>query len=205
MTEVARFHIDPCPPRAPHTKGKVERRIRDLRLRADPSRRHWNSLDELQEWTDEQVEQSTRRRLCPVTGSPVAEAWEEEKRALGALPELPEPFDVMVRRTVSDDCHVSFESRRYPVPFAYWRKVVEVRGCARHVQILHGSELLRSYPRHTKERVLIDPSCYEGPSTEDVLAPVPLGRVGRRLQEIAAMEPEARPIDLYAALAEVAR
>jgi hypothetical protein len=29
--------------------------------------------------------------------------------------------------------------------------------------------------------------------------------MGRRLQEIAAMKPEQRPMDLYAALAEVAR
>ena len=38
-----------------------------------------------------------------------------------------------------------------------------------------------------------------------VLAPIPLGRMGRRLQEIADMAPEQRPVDLYAALAEVAR
>jgi hypothetical protein len=29
--------------------------------------------------------------------------------------------------------------------------------------------------------------------------------MGRRLAEIAAMEPQQRPLDLYAALAEVAR
>jgi hypothetical protein len=38
-----------------------------------------------------------------------------------------------------------------------------------------------------------------------VLAPIPLGRMGRRLAEIAAMVPQRRPLDLYAALAEVAR
>ena len=32
-----------------------------------------------------------------------------------------------------------------------------------------------------------------------------IGGMRRRLQEIAALEPEKRPIDLYAALAEVAR
>jgi hypothetical protein len=34
---------------------------------------------------------------------------------------------------------------------------------------------------------------------------MPLGRFGRRLQEIASMPPTQRPLDLYAALAEVAR
>jgi hypothetical protein len=43
--ETMRFHIDACPPRAPHTKGKVERRIRDGRQGVAPYRRHWNSLE----------------------------------------------------------------------------------------------------------------------------------------------------------------
>ena len=36
-------------------------------------------------------------------------------------------------------------------------------------------------------------------------APVPLGKMGRRLQEIRETEPEQRPIDLYADLAQGAR
>lgn len=51
--ETVRFHVDACPPRAPQAKGKVERQIRDHRLQADPRRRHWRDLDELQSWTDE--------------------------------------------------------------------------------------------------------------------------------------------------------
>jgi hypothetical protein len=61
------------------------------------------------------------------------------------------------------------------------------------------------HPRRTRERILLDPRHDEGPSTERVEAPVPLGRMGRKLQEIWMMIPERRPIDLYAALAEVAR
>lgn len=59
------------------------------------------------------------------------------------------------------------------------------KGCgARTVQIWAEGELLREHPRHTAERVLIDPSCYEGEATEQVLPPPPLGRMGKRLQEI---------------------
>ena len=57
--------------------------------------------------------------------------------------------------------------------------------------------------RGTAERVLIDPSCYEGVSTDRVLAPTPLGRMGRKLQEIYEMPVERRPLDLYAELAEL--
>ena len=38
-----------------------------------------------------------------------------------------------------------------------------------------------------------------------VEAPVPLGKMGQRLQEILAQPVEQRPLDLYAALAGVAR
>ena len=53
--------------------------------------------------------------------------------------------------------------------------------------------------------MVIDPAHYEGEATERVLPPTPLGRMGKRLQEIAMLAPEQRPLDLYAALAEVAR
>ena len=43
-----RFHVDPCPPRSPQNKGKVERQIRDKRRQLDPYRQHWESFAELQ-------------------------------------------------------------------------------------------------------------------------------------------------------------
>ena len=65
--------------------------------------------------------------------------------------------------------------------------------------------VLVSYPRHTPERILIDPACYEGTGTAGCCPPKPLGRMARKLQEIAVLPVERRPVDLYAALAEVAR
>jgi hypothetical protein len=91
------------------------------------------------------------------------------------------------------------------VPFALLHQVVEIRGCAREVQIFHGARIVATHRRGTPERIVLDPAHYEGESTERVLAPTPLGRMGTRLAEIAALAPEQRPLDLYAALAEVAR
>lgn len=200
-----RFHIDPCLPRSPEAKGKVERRIRDHRLHADPRRRAWGSLEELQTWTDERMAASAARRRCPATGTPVATAWEEERRFLAPLPPLPEPFDVVVQRRVGRDCMVSFEGRAYSVPFALIERRVEVRGCSGRVQILAGCEVVAEHARHTAARVVIEPSHFEGEATDEVLPPQPLGRMGRRLEEIAAMAPEVRPVDLYADLAAVSR
>jgi hypothetical protein len=100
---------------------------------------------------------------------------------------------------------VRFEGRTYSMPFAHVGSEVEVRGCARTVQILAEGRVVAEHARHTRELVVIDPRHYEGPSTDHVIAPVPLGRMGRRLQEIWEMTPEKRPIGLYAALAGVAR
>ena len=104
-------------------------------------------------------------------------------------------------------CTVHFEGRSYAVPFTYVGRDVEVRGCSGRVQVVdpQTAAVLISYPRHTAERVLIDHACYEGRGTNRVAPPKPLGRMARRLQEIAAMPVERRPVDLDAALAEVAR
>ncbi len=68
-----------------------------------------------------------------------------------------------------------------------------------------GAITLARHPRGTKERILLDQRHFEGTPTNNILPPQPLGRMGKRLQEIYDLAPEARPLDLYAALLEVAR
>jgi hypothetical protein len=201
-----RFHVDACAPREPQAKGKVERQVRTQRWAADPSRQCWRDLRELQAWSDEQAERLARRRRCLATGASVWESWQAERELLTPLPEhLPEPFDLALTRPVGMDALVAFEGRQYSVPFAYVGRHVEVRGCATSVQILAEARIVATHPRHTRERLLIDPAHYEGPGTARVAAPVPLGRLGRRLQELAQAPVAHRAIELYARLAEVAR
>jgi len=200
------FHVDACMPRQPQAKGKVERSVRTQRFGANPSFQAWRDLEELQAYSDEQVYDSARRRRCPATGSSVLEAWEAEKPLLTLLPEpIWEPFDLVATRHVSLDCLVSFESRRYSVPFTLIGEQVEVRGCAESVQILHGGAIAASHRRHTAKCLVIDDSHYNGESTMRVQAPPPLGKMGRRIQELASIPVEHRSIELYHALAEVAR
>ena len=200
-----RFHIDPCLPRSPEHKGKVERRIRSQRRSEDPRRREWCSLGELQEWTDATTEQSERRRVCPATGTSVWEAWRAERPRLTPLDHLPVPFDVEVRRQVAIDCLVSFERRQYSVPFPLVGSDVLVRGCHGRVQALHDYKVVADHPRHTAALVVIDPAHFDGASTDRVIAPTPLGRVGRTLEQLAASPAHVRAIDYYDALVEATR
>ena len=200
--ETVRFHIDPCPPREPRAKGKVERDVRSHRQRFDPRERPWEGLEELQAHSDTLVLASAGRRTCPATGTTVLEAFEHERPFLAPVPPLPEPFDTLARRTVGGDCMIAFEGRQYSVPFRHVGQSVEVRGIHRHVQILHGNEIVAVHRRGTDERVVTDRRHYEGEPTERVVPPPPLGRMGCVLEALAELPVEERPLDLYAAVAE---
>ena len=67
----ARFHIDPCQPYSPEHKGKVERAVRTQRWTHGPDRRSWDSVEQLQAFTDAATERSSRARRCPANGGSV--------------------------------------------------------------------------------------------------------------------------------------
>jgi len=201
------FHVDACEPRCPEQKGKVERGVGEVKS-LDFAGRCFLSLEHLQEYTDAKLEAESQRRMCPATGKTVAETWRDEQTLLIALPvTLPEPFDLIKTCPVHKDCSIRFEGRTYIVPFAYVGRTVEARGCAEHIEVrdVKSGALLVKYPRHTLERILIDQRCYEGKATAEVTAPKPLGRMAKRLLELAAEPVQRRSVDFYAALAEVAR
>lgn len=206
FANTCRFHVDACPPRQPQAKGKVERRVRDQRHGIDPYTRSFASIEDLQAWTDEQIDARGQQRRCPATGTTVAEAWDAEKRLLTPLPDpLPVPFDVAVSRKVGIDGLVSFEGRQYSVPFHLIGQTVEVRGIAGAVQVLKSCEIVARHPRRTDARLLIDQAHYDGPSDDRVIAPPPLGRMGRKIQELIDAPVAHRAIETYHRLAEVAR
>ncbi len=198
------FHVDACLPRCPEHKGKVENKVRFVRRRLRLNG-PFDGLAELQQQTDTQLAASDEQRLCPVTGLSVQQSFQAVQRLLRSLPVLPEPFELALTRTVQRDCTIHFEGRVYSVPFQLCGLAVEVRGCGGVVQVWHDGQVVAEHPRQTQERLLLDPSHYEGEADERVIPPVPLGRMGRRLQEILELPVEQRPLDLYAALAEVSR
>ncbi len=146
------FAIDPCRPATGSDKGKVERSVRTARSTfADLLGQDWPSLEALQTALDKRAAARHAHARCPVTGTTIAEALAAERALLQPVPALHEPFDCVVTRRVTRDGLVSFEGRRYSVPFAWITRRVEVRGTAQHVVILadHGEIAgIRGTPRH---------------------------------------------------------
>jgi hypothetical protein len=147
-------------------------------------------------------------RKCPVTGQSVHATWLVERELLRALPAtMPMPFELIKQAAVHKDCTIRFEGRTYSVPYRYCNKTVEVRGCSSVVQIIDPKTgtIVKQYPRKTRELLLIDQDCYEpeqaAAADHDTPRPLPLGRLARRLEEIAAQGVAIRSIDFYAQIA----
>jgi transposase len=198
------FSLDPCRAAMGSDKGKVERSVRTERSAfADLFLRRWESEAALQSALDTRAAELHERRRCPATGTTVAEALVAERPLLLPVPAMHEPFDVVVARRVSRDCLVSFEGRRYSVPFAWVDRLVEVRGTAQHVVVLGEGRELARHPRGTARRLVLDPTHYDGPSTATVTRPTPFG-LRARLQVAGLPMPRAvaRPFSAYVALVD---
>lgn len=200
------FVVDPCRARAPRDKGKVEREVRTARLDLELKGRRFRDLCHLQAWTDRKVASRMQRAICPVTGKTVWESLERERELLRPLPQaLPEIMDKCVAQKVSADCLVRFEGRQYSVPFVHALQHVEVRGYPGEVRVYSAGDLVAVHRRGTDSRLLIDPAHYEGAGTEQVIPPVPLGKMGRAMQALWRSDVQVHAIDAYARLCEVAR
>jgi len=195
------FVVDPARARTGSDKGKVERRGQDVKRIPLVAGERFRDLVDLQRVTDARVEELSGDLICPVTGLSIRQSHRREFEHLQALPlTLPGPFDVQVSRTVGRDCLVSFEGRQYEVPARYCQGSVTVRGCPGEVRIYSGDlKHLRSYPRGTSCRILLDRTIDDFEGDDRVTAPTPLGRLGREIVLPRSWEWDAprRPIDDY--------
>ncbi len=208
------FEIDPCRSRMASDKGKTERSIRIFRESfGDLFHETWSSCEALQAALDQRAGTLLDRLTCPITGTSVRETLEIERGHLQPLPTMDELFDVVVSRRVQRDCLISFEGRRYSVPFAWVGRSVEIMGTLRCVVIRGDGQEIARHPRHTRQPLLLDPLHYEGDSTDRVIRPTPLGIRGRL--QLAGLSSGARavsipervhwPLDWYVRLVEAYR
>jgi len=199
------FVIDCCRIRQASDKGKVERRVRDVKGQLLRSEERFDSLDGLQQTTDGRIQERAHRLICPVTGETILQSWQSEQGHLYPLPVTwPTPFDVQVRRPGATDGLVHFENHQYAVPFPFVGRTVDVRGCSQTVEIYGDNQLLITYPRHTPCRVLIDQDCYEGEATDRVDRPTPLGKIGQAVVLQHSWKAPQRPMETYTQLVDQA-
>ena len=126
--------LSAAPAAAPRARSSAACAISALRSIPWPAA--WPDLAELQAWTDARLDGLAGERVCPATGTSVAEAWAERGRCLTRLPEtLPEPFDLVASPGGRATGSSSFEGRQYSVPFRFVGERVEVRGCAGTIQV----------------------------------------------------------------------
>lgn len=202
------FGVDPCRAARGSDKGKAERNVRSHRSEyADLFVTPWADLAALQSALDARSDAIQAARRCPITGTPIATALAAERPLLQPLPAVHELFDCVVARRVSRDCLVSFESRRYSVPFAWVGRHVEVRGTATQVVVLAAGQEIARHPRGTRQTLVLEPTHYEGESTATVRAPTPLGRRAQlqlaaipHAARLPAPDAVARPLAQYLAL-----
>ena len=195
--------VNPCRRACGSDKGKVERRAKELKAGVVTPGESFASIRSLQAATNERIAKRARTTICPVTGRSVHDSWCEEQEHLRPVPEsLPTPFDLQVTRGVQDDCLINFEGRQYQVPNAFLGRDVQVRGCADTVEIYGGRQLLRSYPRGTECRILLDQALYDAEGNERVSSATPLGKLARDIVLPRSWDWRApqRDIDVYASL-----
>lgn len=201
------FSVDPCRRATGSDKGKVERSVRTERgVFADLLHTDWRSLECLQAALDARADAMHAQRRCPMTGTRITDALAAERVLLQPVPTVHEPFDCVVARRVTRDCLVSFESRRYSVPFVSVGRLVEVRGTAQHVVILAEGREVARHARHTAARLVLVSGHYDGASSATVRAPTPLGRRAQlQLAGIPGLPRPAavaRPLEDYVALVD---
>lgn len=130
----------------PQTKGKVESSIKYVR-RNFLCGRTATSLAELREQLRAWTWEVANARVHGTTHRVVREAWEaEQPHLLSAQGRPPFPHGPETVRRVSRDAYVSYQSNRYPVPWAAAGQEVTLREVGGKLEVRAGNTLLVRHP-----------------------------------------------------------
>jgi len=141
------FKIDPCPPRDPRKKGRVEAGVKYVKRSFLPLREFRSLPDanaQLQRWVLEEagnrLHGSTRRR-------PLELFEQTDKPHLLALPDVLPQLAAWAKVKVHRDAHVQFQRALYSVPFRLIGQVLWLKAAAGTVQLFCDQELVATHPR----------------------------------------------------------
>jgi transposase len=142
------FAPKPCAVARGNEKGRVERRIRDVR-ESFFAARTFNSLDDLNAQLDGWIERVQRNRLVPDDPERrlVRDAHAEERKRLLPLPEHPFPTDLIQPIASGRTPYVRFDRNDYSIPHELVRKPLTLVASDTTVRLLDGS---REVARHAR-------------------------------------------------------
>jgi hypothetical protein len=141
------FRIEPCPPRDPKKKGRVEAGVKYIKRAFLPLREFRDLADanrQLHRWimaeAGNRIHGTTRRQ-------PLALFAETEKDLLISLPSVPVQLAVWVKVKVHGNAHVAFEKNLYSVPYRLIRQSLWLKATDTTVQVFKEHELVAVHCR----------------------------------------------------------
>lgn len=182
------FAAYPCNPRRGNEKGRVERRIRDLRTSFFAGRT-FVDLDDLDEQFKRWRDEVAHARPCPADhDKTVAQALEHERKHLLALPTNRLDTDDVRAVVARKQPYVIYDTNRYSVPHTLVGEALTLAAGAEIIRVLRGAEVVarhrRSWERH---QVIEEPAHLDGLADAKAKAR-PLHGRARLIAEVPAAE-----------------
>ena len=152
------FKIEPCPPRDPKKKGRVESAVKYLKRAFVPLREFRDLTDanaQLRAWllgpAGNRLHGTTHER-------PLSRFDETEQAFLRALPTRPPEPAVWAKLKLHADCHVQFEKTCYSAPWRLVRRSLWLRATETTVQLFDDNQLVATHARRFRpgQRATVD-------------------------------------------------
>lgn len=150
LAEAYEFKIDPCPPRDPQKKGRVEAGVKYIKRSFVPGREFRDLADanrQLEAWV---LGEAGNRTHGTTQERPLTRFTEVEQHELGALPErVFEPCEWQ-RLKLHRDSYLRLDKCFYSAPFTFIDQRLWVRSTATMVQAFKDHELVATHCRLTR-------------------------------------------------------
>lgn len=154
------FAPRPCRPRRGNEKGRVERRIRDLRTSFFAGRRFVDLADlrrQFHRWRDE----IAYVRPCPGDETlTVREAFDRERPTLLRLPEHPINTDEVRPTVAKKQPYVRYDNNLYSVPHTLVGKPLTLVASDTHVRVLDGTTEVARHVRSWDRRQVVEEAAH---------------------------------------------
>jgi len=141
------FKIEPCPPRDPKKKGRVESGVKYIKGALVPLRDFRDLADanaQLRAWL---LGPAGNRIHGTTHVQPLARFTDIEGEFLRPLPVRPTELAVWARVKLHPDCHVQFRKCYYSAPWRLVHQTLWLRATETNVQLYRDHELVAAHPR----------------------------------------------------------